>query len=87
MFVWNVAHDPVDTAKLEADLRDAYVELLSAQWAVERIKSRYSPEDVAGVGSHLMMVRAITAANEIYQYFSVLSRYVLTVSESQATAD
>jgi hypothetical protein len=56
--------------KLDGDLRDAYVELLSAQCAVDRIKLRYSPEDIATKGSAFMVSRSISAANMICEYFS-----------------
>ena len=60
--------------KLDGDLRDAYVELLSAQCAIDRVKSRYSPEIVAGNGGQFLLRRAISAAMGICQYFSAIEK-------------
>jgi hypothetical protein len=61
-------------AKLDGDLRDAYVELLSAQCAVDRMKTRYTAEEVASKGSQFMVSRSIAAANAICEYFSSLEK-------------
>jgi len=60
----------MDTYKLDGDLRDAYVELLSAAFAVNKIKMRYSAEDIASRGSTFMVLRSISAAESICEYFS-----------------
>ena len=59
----------IDRFKLEGDLRDAYVELLSAQFAVNRIKMRYAPEEIAANGGSFMVTRSINAAENIWEYF------------------
>jgi len=66
--------DRRDAYKLDGDLRDAYVELLSAQCAVERLKMRYSPDELATKGSKFMVSRAISAASLICEYFSSVQR-------------
>ena len=60
--------------KLDGDLRDAYVELLSAQCAVERLKMRYSADDLAAKGSKFMVARSISAAGVICEYFSSVQK-------------
>ncbi len=60
----------IDQYKLEGDLRDAYVELLSAQFAVNRIKMRYTAEEVATNGGSFMVTRSISAAENIWEYFA-----------------
>jgi len=67
----------IDTFKLDGDLRDAYVELLSAQCAVDRIKLRYAPEEIATKGSSFMVARSISAANMICEYFARVQRSLL----------
>ena len=64
----------IDAFKLDSDLRDVYVELLSAQCAVDRIKFRYAPEDIAQQGSSFMVARSISAAMAICEYFSCLQK-------------
>ena len=63
-----------DSFKLDGDLRDAYVELLSAQYAVERMRQRYQPEEVASKGSSFMLARSISAAIAICDYFGAIQR-------------
>jgi len=74
MFSSSDAEGRVDSLKLDGDLRDAYVELLSAQCAIERIRLRYSPEDIAIKGSNFMVSRSISAANAICEYFSSVQK-------------
>ena len=62
--------------KLDGDLRDAYVELLGAQCAIDRVKSRYSPETVAVNGGPFLLRRAISAALAICHYFSAVEKYL-----------
>ena len=64
----------IDAFKLDGDLRDAYVELLSAQCAVERMQSRYSAEDVAQKGSPFMVARSISAAIAMCEFFSSVQK-------------
>jgi len=58
----------LDVLKLDGDLRDAYVELLSAQFAIDRVRSRYSPEFVAANGNSFVVLRSITAAEVMVEY-------------------
>lgn len=58
----------IDALKLDCDLRDAYVELLSAQFAINRVRLRYSPETVAASGNRFIVLRSISAAESIAQY-------------------
>lgn len=71
------ANRRVDMFKLDGDLRDAYVELLSAQCAVDRIRHRYEPQVVAEKGNSFMVTRSISAAMAICEYFSLLQNALL----------
>lgn len=66
----------IDTLKLDCDLRDAYVELLSAQFAINRVKLRYSPEAVAASGNKFIVSRSISAAESIAEYLSAVKNSV-----------
>ncbi len=68
----------IETFKLDGDLRDAYVELLSAQSAVDRLRLRYRPEEVAVGGSSFMVARSISAAHAICEYFSSIHKSLPT---------
>ena len=79
----------IDMFKLDGDLRDAYVELLSAQCAVDRIRHRYEPRDVAEKGNTFMVTRSISAARAICEYFSSLQNALMPQAGAppQATDD
>jgi hypothetical protein len=64
----------LDRLRLENDLRNAYVELLSAQFAVDRLQARYKPEDVASLGNSFPLIRSLSAANIICSFFSRVER-------------
>jgi hypothetical protein len=66
----------IDVFKLDGDLRDAYVELLSAQFAVERINSRYSADMVTQNGGSFLLQRSISAAAAICTYFRELEKHL-----------
>ena len=66
----------LDVLKLDCDLRDAYVELLSAQFAMDRVKLRYSPEMVAANGNPFVVLRSISAAEMIAEYLRGVRRYL-----------
>jgi len=67
----------VDMFKLDGDLRDAYVELLSAQCTIDRIRHRYEPKVVAEKGNSFMVMRSISAAKAICEYFSSIQYALL----------
>jgi len=64
----------MERLKMDGDLRDAYVELLSAQCAIDRLRLRYTPQDVAKHGSSFMVARSISAAMVICEYFSSIQK-------------
>jgi len=66
----------IDMFKLDGDLRDAYVELLGAQFAVDRIQSRYSAEIVAKNGGSFLLRRSISAATAISAYFREVEKHI-----------
>ena len=77
MFSQSDSDRRLDAFKLDGDLRDAYVELLSAQCAVDRIKLRYMAEDVAEKGNSFVVNRSISAAMAICEYFSSVQKSLL----------
>lgn len=72
MFLNDDSQSRIDTLKLDCDLRDAYVELLSAQFAINRVKLRYSPEAVAASGNRFIVSRSISAAESIAEYLAAV---------------
>ena len=66
------SQDRIEGLKLDCDLRDAYVELLSAQFAINRVKLRYSPDAVAASGNTFIVSRSISAAESIAEYMGAV---------------
>jgi hypothetical protein len=66
----------IDLYKLEGDLRDAYTELLSAQFTIDRLRLRYSPQDVATNGGSYLVSRAIAAAEAIHEFLLEVARFM-----------
>ena len=58
-----------DPIKLKADLRDTYIELLSAQCAVNRLNMRYPMQALAEHGGELLP-RTIEFAESIQRFFA-----------------
>ena len=61
---------PVDVGRLKADLASASVELLSAHCATDRIRLRYSLQDLAAFGERNVLKRAVSSAEAMYRFFS-----------------
>jgi hypothetical protein len=70
MFSWDEPKDRVAIVQLNADLRHAELELLSAQCATDRLRLRFSPEDVASFGQQDVLQKAIRAATAINDYYA-----------------
>ena len=66
----------VDQVKLEADLRDAYIELLSAQFAVDRLRLRYPAELLAMSAGSFLVNRSFAAARSIWEYFFNMQQFL-----------
>ncbi len=76
MFLNDDSQSRIDALKLDCDLRDAYVELLSAQFAINRVKLRYSPQVVAANGNRFIVTRSISAAESIAQYLGEIKESI-----------
>jgi hypothetical protein len=65
MRCWNDSEDRVAIVQMNADLRHAQLELLSAQCATDRIRLRFSIEDIAHYGQPDILRKAINTTNII----------------------
>ena len=66
--------DRVPTVQLNADLRHAQLELLSAQCATDRLRQRYSVADIVEHGHPELMEKSINIAAALREYYSELDR-------------
>jgi len=59
-----------DIARLNADIRAAKVELLSAQCAADRLRLQYRLEDIVSFGERQNLQGTIDSVRSLYRFFS-----------------
>lgn len=67
--------DPTNIARLKADLVAARVELLSAHCATDRIRLRYSLQDVVHFGERSELKKAMASAGAVCRFFAQLEAH------------
>lgn len=72
MYLWNDREDRVAIAQMNAHLRHAQLDLLSAQCATDRLRQHFSAEDVARYGEKELLHKAIGTAVALSDYFSAI---------------
>lgn len=65
-----------DIARLKADLAAARVELLSAHCATDRIRMRYSVQDIVHFGERSDLKKAITSVAALTHFFSEIEAHI-----------
>ena len=60
----------IDVARLKADLAAASVELLSAHCAADRVRLRYSLQDIVQFAEQRALQRAIASVQDLHRSFS-----------------
>jgi hypothetical protein len=63
---------PVDVARLRADIAAARIELLSAHCAADRIRLRYSPQDILHFAERSDLKKAFASAGALCRFFAQL---------------
>lgn len=66
----------IDIARLKADLTAAGVELLSAHCAADRVRLKYSPQDIVAFGERRTLERAIASAEALHNFFSQIEAQI-----------
>ncbi len=66
----------VDVVRLKADLAAAGVEILSAHCAVDRVRLRYSPQDVVSFADHSALKKAINSSVALYRFFTQIAAHL-----------
>jgi hypothetical protein len=66
----------IDIARLKADLTAAGVELLSAHCAADRVRLKYSPQDIVAFGERRALERAIASAEALHNFFSQIEAQI-----------
>ena len=69
MYSWNDAEDRVAIVQMNAELRHAQLDLLSAQCSTDRLRLRFSVEDLARYGEKSVLRKAIGTALALNDYY------------------
>ncbi len=69
MYSWNDPDDRVAIVQMNADLRHAQLDLLSAQCATDRLRLRFSVEDLARYGEKDVLRKTIGTAIALSEYY------------------
>ncbi len=76
MFSWDKTGDRVAIVQMNAELRHAQLELLSAQCATDRLRLRFSAEDIARHAQRDVLRRALSSANALHDFYSYVAKHV-----------
>ena len=74
MSFWKNSENRVAIVQINNELRNAQVELLSAQCATDRLRLRFSKEDVAQYGQPDVLRRAIASTTALHEYYSAIGK-------------
>jgi len=76
MFSWDDPEDRVAIVQMNAELRHAQLELLSAECATHQLRLRFSSENLARYGERDVLRKAITTAGALNNYYSSVERHI-----------
>jgi Leu/Phe-tRNA-protein transferase len=76
MFSWDKDGDRVAIIKMNAELRSAQLEILSAQCATDRLRLRFSAADIARHAHRDVLRKALSSVTALQRYYSDIARQV-----------
>jgi hypothetical protein len=76
MLSWSKGDDRVAIVQMNKELRQAQLELLSAECATNRLRLRFSLEDIACFGEPDALRKALASATALKDYYSSIARRV-----------
>lgn len=76
MLSWTKSDDRVAIAQMNSELRNAQLELLSAECATDRLRLRFSAENVARHGQRDVLRKAVASAVALHEYYGDIARQV-----------
>src|SRR5271170_4132867 len=81
MFSWENPDDRVALVQMNAELRHARLELLSAECATHQLRLRFSTEDLARFAEHDLLRKAIDSAAALNDFYASIERQIPPASE------
>jgi hypothetical protein len=76
MFSWENPDDRVAVVQMNAELRHARLELLSAECATHQLRLRFSTEDLARYAEHDLLRKAINSAAALNDFYASIERQI-----------
>ena len=76
MYSWNDRVDRVAIVQMNAELRHAQLEMLSAECATDRLRLRFSAEDVAQYAEKDVLRKAVASASALHDYYVTIAERV-----------
>jgi hypothetical protein len=72
--------DPAKINIMISDLRAAWIDLLGARCATDRLRLRYSAQEVARFAERTTLNKSLDAVNAMCEYFSEIRKHISTQS-------
>jgi len=76
MFSWDKTGDRVAIVQMNAELRHAQLELLSAQCATDRLRLRFSADDIARHAQRDILRKAVSSATALHDYYQYIAQQI-----------
>jgi hypothetical protein len=76
MFSWDDPEDRVAIIQMNAELRHAQLELLSAECATHQLRLRFSTENLARYGERDILRKAIAGAGALNNYYAAVEKLI-----------
>lgn len=76
MLSWSKSDDRVAIMQMNAELRNAQLELLSAECAKDRLRMRFSAEDIASYAERDVLRKAVASATALKDYYCSIAQQV-----------
>jgi len=76
----NGGKDPVKVSTMTSDLRTAWIDLLGARCATDRLRLRYTAQDMARFGERSTLAKSLEAIGAMCEYFTEISKHISTQS-------
>jgi hypothetical protein len=76
MFSWENPDDRIAIVQMDAELRHAELELISAQCATHQLRLRFSIDDLAQYGQREVLRKAIAAASDLNDYYNSIEKLI-----------
>jgi len=70
--------NPAKISTMISDLRSAWIDLLGARCATDRLRQRYSAEEMARFAEPATLTKSLDAVDAMCAYFTEVRKYIST---------